>query len=115
MIPMIAPTDVKALDTISPDDKKMERQSRDFLAVFLGKIYGPLFDRSGISTSWDGNDFEESGQASGYSRLTSSLSQTEIGAILAQDKGFESFVQDFKVSLLKMQKNGGYNAHKSHS
>ena len=92
------------------DDAKMEKQARDFLAVFLGKIYGPLFDRSGINTSWDSDDFAEGSNVTGYGRLTSSLSQGEIGTILAQDKGFESFVQDFKVSLLKMQKNGGYNA-----
>lgn len=110
MVPVLTNTDFKVPGVSTQDEAKMEKQARDFLAVFLGKIYGPLFDRSGINTSWDSEDFAEGPNVSGYGRLTSSLSQSEIGAILAQDKGFESFVQDFKSSLLKMQKNGGYNA-----
>ena len=110
MVPILSNPTQKLPQVNSQDEAKMEKQARDFLAVFLGKIYGPLFDRSGIDSSWDSDDFAEGSNVSGYGRLTSSLSQSEIGAILAQDKGFESFVQDFKGSLLKMQKNGGYNA-----
>lgn len=110
MISALNNTNFNVPEISTQDDAKMEQQARDFLAVFLGKIYGPLFDRSGVDSSWDSDDFDEGSNVSGYGRLTSSLSQSEIGAILAQDKGFESFVQDFKGSLLKMQKNGGYNA-----